>query len=110
MSHDAGLFEPQHLNYGGHSMRSVVHLPSSEAQPHGHVPELQNNHGVRGGGRKQHPHEVDVRRLQAVPIVGQIKHSFTAQMVDEQKRRTAEVYMQMKLLTWCVCRAVFRGI
>jgi len=67
VAHNAGLLEALLLHDRSHSMRSVVHLTGTEAQTHGHMAELQHNHGVGAGSGKQHPHEVDVRRLQSAP-------------------------------------------
>jgi len=67
VAHNTGLLEALLLHNCSHSMRSVVHLAGTEAQTHGHMAELQHDHRVGAGGGKQHPHEVDVRRLQSAP-------------------------------------------
>ena len=64
MAYDAGLFEALALHNTSNSMCSMVHLSCSVAQTHGHMAKLQDDHGMRAGGGKQHPHEMDVRRLQ----------------------------------------------
>lgn len=67
VAHNTGLLEALLLHDCSHSMGSVIHLAGTQAQTHGHMAELQHDHGVGAGGGKQHPHEVDVRRLQLAP-------------------------------------------
>ena len=64
VAHNTGLLEALMPYNGSHSVRSMVHLSSPQAQTHGHMPELQHYHGVGSSCGKQHPHEVYVRRLQ----------------------------------------------